>query len=120
MTRRSSSSNSQFSNASSDPLVERVRARVGRATRVIKRRDRAALPPNGRARTPDDAPAYELRALRLVYHSLGRAYRRHRDQTGAPVTPALKAAAKAFKQDPTVLSLAPVAAYLDQMGLLTW
>jgi hypothetical protein len=56
----------------------------------------------------------------MVYHGLSRLHRHHREQTGQRVAPALKAAAQAFKREPTVLSLTPVAGHLDELGLLTW
>lgn len=120
MPNRPPSSNRKRSGTPSDPLLERVQARVGHAIRVIKRRDRAALSASHPAVRGGEASSYELRALQLVYHALSRAHRLHREQTGEPVTPALKEAARAFKREPSVVSLAPVAGHLDAMGLLTW
>jgi hypothetical protein len=36
------------------------------------------------------------------------------------VTPALRDAARAFKQEPSLLSLVPVAGFLDDLKLLEW
>lgn len=110
-------------------LLERVHAQVRRAGRALERRDQGLLPglrpaqDHGEASTEGRAPVpspRELRALRLVYHTLGRTHLRHREQTGEPVPPALKAAARAFKREPSVSSLVPVAGFLDDLGLLKW
>lgn len=120
MPPRRPSLNQPQSDASSDPLLERVRARVARAARAIERRDRAGQAPSRLTQVGTESASCELRALRMVYHGLSRLHRRHREQTGQRVAPALKAAAQAFKREPTVLSLTPVAGHLDEMGLLTW
>ncbi len=117
MPKRPPSSLSRQSSSLNDPLEERVRGRVVRATRAIARRDQAtpgARPADG------GGPSLELRALRLVYCTMSRVHRLYREQTGQRVTPALRAAAQAFKREPSVHSLAPVAGHLDEMGLLTW
>jgi hypothetical protein len=110
-------------------LLERVRARVQSASHAIQRRDTGTLP-HAAASAPasdasSDAPAVgplprELRALYVVYRTLGRTHRRYRERTGKHTPPALKEAARAFKREPSVLSLVPVAGFLDDLGLLTW
>jgi hypothetical protein len=56
----------------------------------------------------------------MIFRELGDAHRRYRLRTRIPGTPALRAAAYAFKQEPSVLSLVPVAAFLDDLGILPW
>jgi hypothetical protein len=96
-------------------LLERVRARVQTVHYALQRRDNIAAPPAGAAPL-----THEMRALRLVYHTLGQEHRRYRQRTGQPVPPALKAAALAFKREPSLVSLVPVAGFLDDLGLLKW
>lgn len=90
-------------------LSDRVRDRVGAAEAAI---DRGRGSPSRLNR--------EVRALRTVFTDLGDTHRRYRRQTGAPVSPALRSAAIAFRQEPSLISLLPVAAFLDELGLLPW
>jgi hypothetical protein len=71
---------------------------------------------------PPDHPlhARERACLRAVFFELGDAHRRYRVTTGQVVTPALRAATSAFKQEPSLISLVPVAAFLDELGILAW
>ncbi|HEY7682056.1 MAG TPA: hypothetical protein VH879_05400 [Gemmatimonadales bacterium] len=78
----------------------------------------AAVPP--RPIPADPALARERACLRMIFRELGDAHRRYRLRTRIPGTPALRAAAYAFKQEPSVLSLVPVAAFLDDLGILPW
>ena len=108
----------------SSPLVERVRNRVLSVRSVLDRRDGAAT----RRRKAEGGPrldnksslSREVRALRIVFRELGEAHRQFRRQTQAPVSPVLRSAAIAFKQEPSLMSLVPVAGYLDDMHLLAW
>jgi hypothetical protein len=68
----------------------------------------------------DPEHARERACLRIVFRDLGDAHRRYRTRTGVPGTPALRAAAYAFKAEPSVVSLVPVAAFLDELGILAW
>ncbi|HLB55520.1 MAG TPA: hypothetical protein VJK71_10490 [Gemmatimonadales bacterium] len=113
----------------SSTLLERVRARVLSTSHAIQRRDGTSPRPSRPPRTPRAAPGEsspsiphspEHRALLVVYHHLGRTHRRYREQTGDQVPTALKAAARAFKREPSVSSLVPVAGFLDDLGLLKW
>src|ERR1044071_2684303 len=112
-------------------LLDRIRARVTWTQRALERRD--AAPSTKRRRLsaplkadaapvpePDQAASPELRALRVVYGTLGRTHRKYRERTGERIPAALQAAARAFKQDPSDLSLVPVARYLDDLGLIKW
>lgn len=124
-------------------LVERVEGQVLRANKALERRDGATRPkirrrtkPRGPAAstngqpTNGDTPAAaaippeplsrELRALRSVYHDLGARHRRYREETGENVAPALRAAVTAFKQEPSLITLVPVAGFLDELDLLDW
>jgi len=112
-------------------LVDRVRDRVLRANRALERRDTASRPrirrPSAQRRakpsaaTSSGAPlSRESRALRTVFRDLAVTHQRYRQRTGEPVTPALRDAARAFKQEPSLLSLVPVAGFLDDLKLLEW
>lgn len=113
-----------------DPLTERVRNRLLLAGQSFDRRQRASRPRPRRGRLPagaDPIPAGENQAggreracLRSVFREMGEAHRRYRTRTGVPGTPALRAAARAFKEAPSLGSLVPVAACLDELGVLAW
>ena len=62
----------------------------------------------------------EVRALRIVFRELGETHRQYRRRTQAPVSIPLRSAAIAFKQEPSLMSLVPVAGFLDDMHLLAW
>jgi hypothetical protein len=112
-------------------LSDRVRQRVIAVSETLLQQDRQRTTaplrraPRGRA---DAAPllssggpgARELRALRLVFHELGALYRGHRQRTGEPVPAPLRSAARAFRQEPSLISLVPVAGFIDDLKLLEW
>ncbi len=113
------------------PLTDRVRQRLDLAGLAYDRRASASLPRGRRRRaaspptetipTPDHPlQARERACLRSVFHELGAAHRRYRADTGQAVSPALRAATTAFKQEPSLLSLVPVVAFLDDLGILAW
>jgi hypothetical protein len=113
------------------PIADRVRQRlilVGLAfdrrlgaARPKRRPPKPALPLVPPATLSSDPGLQRERAcLRMVFRELGDAHRRYRVRTGIPGTPALRAAAHAFKQEPSVISLVPVAAFLDELGILAW
>lgn len=112
-------------------LVDRVRDRVLRANRALERRDTASRPrvrPSSRRQRTKPAVGMtagapltrESRALRTVFRDLAVVHHRYRQRTGEPVSPALRDAARAFKQEPSLLSLVPVAGFLDDLQLLEW
>lgn len=114
-----------------EPIAERVRRRLEVAGQAFDRRHGASRPKNRRRKEPvaqpfaagpngDAAHQRERACLRSVFRELGDAHRRYRAQTGHVGTPALRAAAHAFKREPSVLSLIPVAAFLDELGILAW
>ena len=113
------------------PIADRVQQRLILAGQAFDRRAGAsrpktrrrkdsqllALPPEGLG---DPLHTRERACLRMVFRELGDAHRRYRVRTQIPGSPALRAAAHAFKQEPSVLSLVPVAAFLDELGILAW
>lgn len=116
----------------SDPyqgLTQRVRARVdtaalavdrrAKATRPKARRRREAVPSVSVADAPSPEQARESESLRRVFQQLGHSYRRYRKQTKEPVVPGLRDAAYRFRADPSLASLVAVAAYLDELDLLS-
>jgi hypothetical protein len=66
---------------------------------------------------PEDSP--ESKSLRRVFRDFGSSYRRYRSQTGARVVPGLRAAAYKFRAEPSLTSLVAVAAFLDELDLLS-
>jgi hypothetical protein len=110
-------------------LTDRVAARVIDARLAIERRAGASRPKARRTRvvspvtgSSDSKTAGELReaqSLKRVFRDLGVSYRRYRSQTGGPVTPGLRDAAYKFRADPSLASLVAVAAFLDELDLLT-
>jgi hypothetical protein len=114
-----------------DALAERVRQRLTLAGVAFDRRTAAARPAARRRKAPragEQAPgaagdaqhARERACLRAVFHELGEAHRAYRARTGQSVTPPLRAATSAFKLEPSLVSLVPVAAFLDELDILAW
>jgi hypothetical protein len=112
-------------------LTDRVRDRIAEAGLSIDR----SKPKGGRRNSKlgntrlgmstggpkADADAVrERRSLRHVYRELRGTYRRHRRESGQAAVPELKLAVIAFKRGPSLASLVPVAAFLDERGLLEW
>jgi hypothetical protein len=106
-------------------LTDRVLARVAEARTAVDRRAKASRPKAKRRRpitevAPSDSEqALEFESLKQVFRDLGISYRRHRSQTGDPLTPGLRDAAYNFRAEPSVASLVAVAAYLDELDLLS-
>ena len=112
----------------SQSLTERVRARVANARLAADERANASSrKPRRRAvaaaSTESDSPsADELRdyeSLKRVFRDMGISYRRYRSQTREPVVPGLRDAAYTFRAEPSLTSLVAVAAYLDELDLLS-
>jgi hypothetical protein len=126
-------------------LTDRVLARVNVAGLAVDRRAGASRPKSRQSRpaTSDSPPAAksqtraaapqtpaaalqtpeelrETQSLRRVFHDLGHSYRRYRRRTGEPVRPALREAAYKFREEPSLTSLVSVAAFLDELEILTW
>jgi hypothetical protein len=131
MARSSDSADSARSGRPSGSIADRVRLRVDAAGVAFDRRHSATRPKRRRPGavvplvppTESDADVLHRReraCLRSVFLELGEAHRRYRAKTGEVGTPALRAAANAFKSDPSVGLLIPVATFLDDLGILTW
>ena len=100
-------------------LNDRVAERVRNARLAIESQQ------NARRNSPqvEDpktiAEQREIRSLKRVFREMGYAYRRYRSQTGGPVTPGLRDAAYTFRAEPSLPALIGVAAFLDQLDLLS-
>jgi hypothetical protein len=112
-------------------LTDRVLARVSEAGLAVDRRARATRPratlrrpvapdPLSASVTRTPEQVREARSLRRVFHDLGDSYRQYRQRTGAPVSPDVRDAAYRFRRELSITSLVSVAAYLDELDLLTW
>ena len=123
------SPNGSGSHQDSDTLTDRVAARVIEARLAIERRAGASHPKVRRSRPasagqlPTDAVGSgelrETESLKKVFREMGVSYRRYRSQTGGPVVPGLRDAAYKFRADPSLTSLVAVAAFLDELDLLS-
>jgi hypothetical protein len=112
-----------------ESLTARVVARVNDARLAVDRSANASRPKSRRRRhTPPGPAAADLRSpedvresesLRRVFRDLGTSYRRYRSQTREPVVPGLRDAAYTFRAEPSLASLVAVAAYLDELDLLS-
>jgi hypothetical protein len=108
-------------------LTARVRARVNDARLLVDRRANATRPKARRQRPARPASTNslsleelrEFHSLRRVFCDLGVSYRRYRGQTGGHVTPGLRDAAYNFRAEPSLTSLVAVAAFLDELDLLS-
>jgi len=109
-------------------LTDRVAARVIDARLAIERRAGESRPKarRGRAVTApalsDPSAAGEEReaaSLRRVFRDMGVSYRRYRRQTGGAVVPGLRDAAYRFRAEPSLASLVAVAAFLEELDLLS-
>jgi hypothetical protein len=109
----------------SQSLTDRVMARVADARialdeRAPKSRSRKKARTTQIASSNGDAEqAREAQSLKRVFREMGVSYRRYRSQTHEPVKPALREAAYKFKAEPSLTSLVAVAAYLDDLDLLS-
>jgi hypothetical protein len=122
-------SNGASSPESSQTLTDRVQARVDEARLAIERRAGATRPKARRRQVPSASPSTSIwqlseearqnRSLRRVFREMGVSYRRYRSQTKEPVTPGLRDAAYNFRAEPSLTSLVAVAAYLDELDLLS-
>lgn len=109
----------------SGTMTDRVGRRVAAAVVSAERRAKAVRPKGGRRPTTaaeqEKEKAVHLAAsLRTVFRELGDTHRQYRARTGNAGTAALREAAHAFKREPSMESLAAVAVFLDELGLLEW
>jgi hypothetical protein len=110
-----------------ETLTARVLARVNDARLAIDRRENATRPrskrrrpsPPGSPTSPSSEEIRESESLRRVFRDLGVSYRRYRSQTGGRVAPGLRDAAYNFRAEPSLTSLVAVAAFLDELDLLS-
>jgi hypothetical protein len=110
-----------------ETLTARVLARVNEARLAIDRRENATRPKSKRRRpsplgsppSPSSEEILESQSLRRVFRDLGVSYRRYRSQTGGRVAPGLRDAAYNFRAEPSLTSLVAVAAFLDELDLLS-
>jgi hypothetical protein len=110
-----------------ETLTARVLARVNDARLAIDRRENATRPrskrrrpsPPGSPTSPSSEEILESESLRRVFRDLGVSYRRYRSQTGGRVAPGLRDAAYNFRAEPSLTSLVAVAAFLDELDLLS-
>ncbi len=111
------------------PLAQRVQARVAEVGLALDQRARASRPRAKRSRrvvSPTEngtqAPAHsrEASSLRRVFNELAITHRQFRLRSGQHSSPALRDAARAFKEAPSFPTLVTVAAFLDEDGLLEW
>jgi hypothetical protein len=110
-------------------LINRVQARVAEAALSLDRRANATRPKARRRRVSPTTPSLasskssdqtlEEQSLRRVFRELGVSYRRYRSQTGTPLTPGLRDAAYNFRAEPSLTTLVAVAAFLDELDLLS-
>ncbi len=110
-----------------ETLTDRVIARVNHARLAVERRAKATRPKSKRLRpslpgsstSPISEEVLESKSLRRVFRDLGISYRRYRSQTGGRVAPGLRDAAYHFRAEPSLTSLVAVAAFLDEIDLLS-
>ncbi len=112
-------------NGSAHPLADRVQARVAEVGQALDQRARASRPRSKRPKEPA-APSSvsgagrEASSLRRVFNELAVTHRQFRLRSGQHASPALREAAQAFKESPSIPSLVAVAAFLEEDGLLEW
>lgn len=56
----------------------------------------------------------------MVFREMGRTHRQYRRLTQSPISTDLRNAAIAFRQEPSLMTLVPVASFLDEKQLLKW
>jgi hypothetical protein len=100
-------------------LSDRVAERVMNARLALESQPKA-----GRAAPPlhdstSTAEQREVQSLKRVFRDMGKAYRRYRSQVGGPVVPGLRDAAYGFRANPSLPALIGVAAFLDELDLLS-
>ena len=112
------------------PLAERVQARVSEVGLALDQRARASRPRAKRPKAPKAElplattahipPTREASSLRRVFNELAITHRQFRLRSGQHASPALRDAARVFKEAPSFPSLVVVAAFLEEDGLLEW
>lgn len=125
MPKKNSIQSGSSPNGSAHPLLDRVQARVAEVGQALDQRARASRPRSKRSKT-QSAPTRssgvgrEASSLRRVFNELAITHRQFRLRSGQHASPALREAAHAFKEAPSIPSLVAVAAFLEEDGLLEW
>jgi hypothetical protein len=125
MAKPTPKSNGSSSDEISETLTDRIASRVTTARIALESRSqgrRRKLPHRSKADSADmvgEAEQRETASLKRVFRDLGISYRRYRSQTGSPVDSELREAAYRFRAAPSLASLVAVAAYLDELDLLS-
>jgi hypothetical protein len=100
-------------------LTDRVAQRVVNARLAIESRPKTRRPSSQLQDSKSTPEQREIQSLKRVFRDLGYAYRRHRRESGEPVVPGLRDAAVNFRQNPSFPALVGVAAFLDNLDLLS-
>ncbi|HEY9013597.1 MAG TPA: hypothetical protein VIM84_00865 [Gemmatimonadales bacterium] len=100
-------------------LSDRVAERVRNARLAIESQPNAGRASPTRHDPDSTAEQREVQSLKRVFGDMGRAYRRYRSQTGGPVVPGLRDANLSFRENPSLPGLITVAAFLDDLDLLS-
>ena len=111
-----------LSSAHAEPvpsLTDRVAERVMNARLAIESRPKTRRPSSQLQDSKSTPEQREIRSLKRVFRDMGYAYRRYRRQSGGPVVPGLRDAAYNFRQNPSLPALVGVAAFLDDLDLLS-
>lgn len=125
MLKKNEAQSGSSPNGSAHLLADRVQARVAEVNEALDRRARASRPRGKRPKTRA-APAAasgtgrEASSLRRVFNELAITHRQFRLRSGQHASPALREAAQAFKESPSMPTLVAVAAFLEEDGLLEW
>ena len=131
MPKKNSAPSGSPNAGAANPLAQRVQARVAEVGLALEQRARASRPRAKRARarrvvaaseagTPAVPHTREASSLRRVFNELAITHRQFRLRSGQHASPALRDAARAFKEAPSFPTLVTVAAFLDEDGLLEW
>jgi hypothetical protein len=110
----------------SDNLTDRVAARVIDARLALERSGASAAKARRRSgsrrllgNSTLAGEERETKSLQRVFREMGLQYRSYRSRNGGPVMPGLRDAAYRFRAEPSLASLVAVAAFLDELDLLT-
>ncbi len=133
MPKKKSAQPSPTASTAIHPLAERVQARMAEVGLALDQRARASRPRSKRVRPPKASqpaavspqtatptPTREASSLRRVFNELAITHRQFRLRSGQHASPALRDAARAFKEAPSFPQLVLVAAFLEEDGLLEW
>ena len=130
MPKKNSAESGSSPAGAAHPLAQRVQARVAEVGQALEQRARASRPrvkrPRSQRVSATDTGAatsprsHEASSLRRVFNELAITHRQFRLRSGQHASPALRDAARAFKEAPSFPSLVTVAAFLEEDGLLEW